>query len=118
MPCLEESEDYPGIQVQNSADVMLKDVFPSRKRIVYEYDSGDGWIHMIKLCRVIQDCREPYPRCILAEGDVPMEDCGGPDGFAQIMEVLRDKEHPEYKEIAGWVRNSLWLPLDVNRIHS
>ena len=48
-------------------NVMLSDVFSSRKRIAYEYDFGDGWIHTLELCRVIEDCREPYPlRCLIS----------------------------------------------------
>lgn len=116
-PYWEEFEEIPGVQVQSSPDILLRDVFPSRKRIVYEYDFGDGWIHTVELCRVIEDCREPYPHCILAVGDAPMEDCGGPEGFAHVMEVLEDKDHPEHQEISEWVRSTWWQPLDVKRIN-
>lgn len=116
-PNWEEFEEFPGVQVQSSTDVTLKDVFSSRTRIVYEYDFGDGWLHTMELCRVIEDCRETYPHCILAVGDAPMEDCGGPDGFAHIMEVLKDKNHPEHREISEWVRSTWWQPLDVKRIN-
>ena len=71
----------------------------------------------MELCRVIEDCRETYPHCILAVGDAPMEDCGGPEGFAHVMEVLQDKNHPEHREISEWVRNTWWQPLDVKRIN-
>ena len=116
-PDWEEFQDFPGVQTQSSTAVTLKDVFSSRMRIVYEYDFGDGWIHTIELCCVIADCRETYPHCILAVGDAPMEDCGGPEGFAHVMEVLQDKNHPEYREISEWVRSTWWQPLDVNRIN-
>lgn len=116
-PHWEEFEEFPGVQVQSSTDVMLRDVFLPRKRIVYEYDFGDGWIHTVELCRVIDDCREPYPHCILAVGDAPMEDCGGPEGFAHVMAVLGDRDHPEHREISEWVRSTWWQPLDVNWIN-
>ena len=57
------------------------------------------------------------PHCILAVGDAPMEDCGGPEGFAHVMEVLQDKNHPEHREISEWVRSTWWQPLDVKRIN-
>lgn len=110
-------EELPGVQVQNSTDVTLWEVFALRKKIVYEYDFGDGWIHTVELCRVIENCREPYPHCILAVGDAPMEDCGGPEGFAHVMEVLQDKDHPEHREISEWGRSNWWQPLDVKRIN-
>ena len=111
-------EAQPGVQVQDSLDVTLKDVFAARKRVVYEYDFGNGWLHTIELCRAIDDCRQPYPQCIMAEGEAPMEDCGGPDGFARIMTVLNDPKHPEHKEIAEWVHSTWWQPLDVKRINA
>lgn len=116
-PHWEESEEFPRVQVQSSTDVILRDVFSSRKRIVYEYDFGDGWIHTVELCRVIDDCREPYPHCILAVGDAPMEDCGGPDGFEYVKQVLKDPDHLEHREISEWVRSTRWQPLDVRRIN-
>lgn len=117
-PQWDEMEVLPGVQVQDSLEVTLSDIFASQKRIVYEYDFGDGWLHIIELCRVIDDCRNPYPQCIMAVGDAPMEDCGGPDGFAHIMTVLNDPKHPEHKEISEWVQSTWWHPLDVKRINA
>lgn len=111
-------EKPESVQVQHSTKVMLRDVFPTRKRIVYEYDFGDGWTHIIDFCRVIEECPEPYPHCILAVGDAPMEDCGGPEGFRQVMAVLKDKKHPEHRETLAWVRSTWWQPLDVDRINA
>lgn len=82
-----------------------------------DYDFGDGWLHTIDLCRAIEDCTDPYPHCVMAVGDAPMEDCGGPDGFRQVMAVLKDTKHPEYRETYEWVRGTLWQPLDVERIN-
>ena len=112
-----EEETIPEVTVQNSTEVTLRDVFDSRERIVYEYDFGDCWMHTIALCRVIEVCKEPYPRCIMAVGDAPMEDCGGPDGFEFVKKVLKDPDHPEHREISEWVRSTWWQPLDVKRIN-
>lgn len=112
-----EEETIPEVKVENSTEVTLRDVFDSRERIVYEYDFGDCWMHTIALCRVIEDCKEPYPHCILAVGDAPMEDCGGPDGFEYVKKALKDPDHPEHREISEWVRSTWWQPLDVTRIN-
>lgn len=115
-PQWDEIEEIPDARVQDSQEVTLKEVFANKTKIIYEYDFGDGWIHTITLCREIDDCRTPYPHCIMAIGDAPMEDCGGPDGFAYIMKALNDPTHPEHKEITEWVRSTWWQPLDVQRI--
>lgn len=117
-PPWDEPEEWPGVQIRNSMDVTLEEVFASRKKIVYEYDFGDGWIHIIELCRVIDDHRGVYPQCTLALGDAPMEDCGGPGGFAHVMRALNDHDHPEHREVSEWVRQSWWHPLDKEWIDS
>lgn len=109
--------DYYDAETIDSLKVTVRDVFAQHSRIDYEYDFGDDWCHSIKLCQRIENCTEPYPRCIQAVGDAPMEDSGGAYGFAQIREVLKDASHPEYKEISDWVRSTWWSPLDVNRIN-
>ena len=107
----------PQLQVQESRDVTLGEVFASRERIIYEYDLGDCWLHLIELCRVIENCEEVYPYCMMAVGIPPMEDSGGPDGFAHIMEVLNDKSHPEHQEFSEWVHSIWWAPPDMNRLN-
>jgi len=103
VPAWDELDGLADEQVRYTKDVTLGEVFASSESILYEYDFGDGWEHTIRLCRVIENCTEPYARCIMAVGDAPMEDCGGPDGYAHIMEVLQDENHPEYHEISMWV---------------
>ncbi len=39
-----------------------------------------------------------HPHCTEAEGDAPMEDSGGPYGFAEIMDILNLPDHPESKD--------------------
>lgn len=107
-PLWDEMEDWLDVRVRNSMDVTLEEVFADRDGIIYEYDFGDGWIHHVELCRVIEDHREPYPQCIFAIGDAPMEDCGGPDGFAYVMKILNDPDHPEHERLVEWTQQMWW----------
>ena len=116
-PAWDEVENIPDVETLYSEKVTLKEVFSEKKEIFYEYDFGDEWLHTIRLRNVIEDCPMPYPRCILAEGDPPMEDCGGPWGYAHIMEVLKDKNHPEYHEIAMWAGDLSRYKLDMREIN-
>ena len=117
-PVWDDRMPLPGVEVLDSEQVKVREIFPAREKIIYEYDFGDDWVHTIRLCRIIEDCTEPYPRCIMAVGDPPMENCGGPDGYAYIMEVLQNKSHPEYRDIAQWVGDLSRYTLDVDWINS
>jgi len=118
--CLDEVEDWGDLFEINRKESMiatLEEEFRIYPQIDYEYDFGDGWVHTIRLKRVIEDCPQPWPSCVLAIGDAPMEDCGGPYGFAQVMEALNDSSHPDHQETSDWVSGMWWHPLDVDRIN-
>jgi hypothetical protein len=96
----------------SDADVLLSEVFPERKKIIYNYDFGDDWIHEIKLVE-IKDYRYNYPQCLMAEGDAPPEDVGGPGGYAELLRVLADPKDPEYEHLKRWADGMRWGPFDM-----
>lgn len=53
------------------------------ERFVYEYDFGDGWVHVnIRLEAMLAlDPKKTYPTCTGGKCAGPPEDCGGPYGF-------------------------------------
>lgn len=102
---------------EDSTQITLGEVFHDYKLVEYEYDFGDGWVHIIRLKQVIEDCADPYPRCIQAVGDAPMEDSGGPEGFAEIRMILQNPAHPSHKEISDWIRSTWWHPVDISKIN-
>jgi hypothetical protein len=73
------------------------------KSFKYVYDFGDGWDHSIKIERI-----EPaipgntYPDLLDAVGDCPPEDCGGPWGYMEALEILADPKHERHKEMKEW----------------
>jgi hypothetical protein len=70
---------------------------------IYEYDFGDSWQHVI----TVEDM-EPWtpnslaPRCLDGARACPPEDSGGVGGYEHLLEVLRDRRNPEYKELRAW----------------
>ena len=76
----------------------------SGDRFTYWYDFGDDWYHDIRVESV--DPADPaltYPRCVAGRRACPPEDCGGPWGFAELMDALNAKGHPEHRMYHDWM---------------
>ncbi|WP_136659227.1 plasmid pRiA4b ORF-3 family protein [Nitratireductor sp. XY-223] len=70
--------------------------------VLYEYDFGDNWRHLLRLERATREENAKYPRCIAAARSGPPEDVGGPSGYAKFLEVWLDPEHEEHKAVRQW----------------
>ncbi|MDP8052872.1 plasmid pRiA4b ORF-3 family protein, partial [Pasteurella atlantica] len=66
----------------------------------YEYDFGDGWEHKITLeGKFLAEKGIKYPICTKGERACPPEDCGGPMGYDELLDILSDKKHPSYDDM-------------------
>jgi len=77
-------------------------------KFLYTYDFGDNWEHEILVEKVLPP--EPgarYPLCIAGKRACPPDDCGGPWGYAELLEALADPEHEEHEEMLEWVGGEL-----------
>jgi hypothetical protein len=73
------------------------------KSFVYAYDFGDGWEHDIEVLGRGGD----RPGCVGGEGACPPEDCGGPDGYTELLQALVEDRHPEHETMSAWVGDRL-----------
>lgn len=97
--------DIPGFHDEDTT--ALTDMLPSVRRFSYIYDFGDNWEHVIKVGKVDFIEGEPYALCTGGQGITPPEDCGGAEGFAELLEILKDPSHTEYEEMKSWVGDAL-----------
>ncbi len=75
-----------------------------KMKFSYEYDFGDGWEHELLIEKIIQNQEKlSHPVCLAGKRACPPEDCGGPWGYAELLEILSDPKHPEYEERKEWV---------------
>ena len=70
----------------------------------YEYDFGDGWLHTVKLEKILPaDPGQNYPLCLAGKMACPPEDCGGVGGFYNMLEALKDPQHPDHMDVLDWI---------------
>lgn len=88
-----------------SSETVLSDLLlRARSKMVYEYDFGDSWEHSIVLEKVLPaDDSVEIPVCIGGERACPPEDCGGVWGYENMLEIIKNKNHPERKEYLEWL---------------
>ena len=95
---------------------ILEDI--GTKTLAYLYDFGDGWEHTIKIEHLADP--EPgvlYPRLIEVSGRCPPEDCGGPWGYAELLEaiVAKVKLRCQSYPIVRWRCACLAIPRQHSR---
>ena len=69
----------------------------------YRYDFGDDWEHILELEGLEAADGGPYPRCVAGAGACPPEDVGGTPGYAEFLQILRDRGHSEHEATLTWV---------------
>lgn len=101
IPCDEFEDD---IEILPGWDYRIADYFsPKNKVAVYTYDFGDNWQHTIRLEEILpREKNARYPRCLDGSRACPREDCGGPWGYKELLQILKDPEHEEYEEMRDW----------------
>lgn len=73
-------------------------------RFTYTDDFGDDWEHTVAIEKTQPAIdAEPYPLCVAGKRACPPENCGGPWGYQQLLEVLADPDHPDYADQKEWI---------------
>ncbi|MCY7275796.1 MAG: plasmid pRiA4b ORF-3 family protein [Phormidesmis sp. CAN_BIN44] len=97
-------------EVKEERKVKLNRVVPGEKfKFRYTYDMGDSWEHEILIEKILPVVSEVprYGICITGKRACPPEDCGGSWGYTELIETLRDPNHPEYESMLEWVGGDL-----------
>jgi hypothetical protein len=95
-------------EYEDSTTIHLRDLaLGTRGRFTYTYDLGDSWVHEIEVKGVyIYTPMDGDPRVlpVLFGGERagPPEDCGGPEGYAEMLRARGDPDHPEHREYRLW----------------
>jgi len=86
-------------------DMVISDLLKKENaKIKYDYDFGDGWQHTILLETIKKNSiKIAYPKCVKGKRACPIEDCGGVYGYENLIEIMNNPKHPEYKGMLEWI---------------
>lgn len=91
--------------MQSETGIRLAQIAPAVKsKFRYEYDFGDDWQHTVVVEKTLPaEEGRAYPLCLTGKRACPPEDCGGPWGYAELLEAISTPEHKEHAELRDWV---------------
>jgi len=71
--------------------------------LVYVYDFGDNWRHVVLLEKILPaGAGDRRPVCVGGERQCPPEDVGGVSGYQRFLEAIFDPSHEEYEHYVSW----------------
>jgi len=99
---------YDDYEFKNAKRFKLSNMnFEPKDKFLYIYDFGDNWEHNILVEKVLEPQEGiKYPVCIAGKRNCPPEDVGGPWGYQNFLEAIKNPRHPEHKLMLQWVGGS------------
>ena len=104
----DEPENMPSdIKCEYATEVPIKKFLAKENdRVLYIYDFGDGWEHVVLLEKILpRDENVIYPACIDGALAGPPEDCGSIPGYYDCIKAVRNRDN---KELLKWLGD--WQP--------
>jgi hypothetical protein len=75
----------------------------ARSKFIYLYDMGDSWEHEIVVEKVLKVQEgKSHPVCLEGRRACPPEDCGGIYGYTEMLDALKNPDHPEREHWLEW----------------
>lgn len=94
------TDDDP--RVFDQREVRLLD-FEQGSVFSYHYDFGDDWQHTVVVEEFLTLTATPkHGSCVAGARARPPEDVGGVSGYERFLEIIADREDPEYDETIRW----------------
>lgn len=95
----------PQVEKIDEESVKIAQYFVAEKvKALYEYDFGDCWEHDVVLEKILPAAENvEYPRCLAGKRACPPEDCGSTYGYEELLQIIANPEHEEYKEKMEWL---------------
>lgn len=72
-------------------------------KITWEYDFGDSWMHTVRLTEKIKRKGKSKIKATKAANACPPDDCGGVWGYENMLDAIKDENHPDYEIWEDWI---------------
>jgi len=98
-------------EVHDEERYKLGDLVEKGDTLTYTYDFGDDWQHELVVEQVLKRPKGTTVKialCVDGARACPPEDCGGPGGYEELLEVLADPGHEEHESMREWAGD--WDP--------
>ncbi|SER23939.1 pRiA4b ORF-3-like protein [Gracilibacillus ureilyticus] len=97
--------------------VVIGDALDQFKSIVYTYDLGDDWQHIIKIEKWIEEFDTRYPVCLDGEGATPPENVGGIPGYNDFLDIIQSEDHPDKESILSWAESAGYRSFNKEKVN-
>ena len=94
----------------------LAKVVKAGDKFAYKYDFGDGWRHEIFVEESVGDRSGPV--CLEGENAGPPEDCGGMRGYYEMLDTVKNPDHPDYEEKHTWLGSFDPAKFDLDKVNA
>ncbi|WP_368901814.1 plasmid pRiA4b ORF-3 family protein [Oceanobacillus oncorhynchi] len=108
--------DYEEFDIQQERFVSLEDIFSKYTKVMYEYDFGDSWNHVITFEKTKRS-NELKAAILDGNGERPPEDVGGLFGYKEYMEVMANENDPRYDEMKVWAESQRERKLNSEQVN-
>ncbi len=105
-PTLELDQYAGGPPVLDEGKAVVAEVLPTvGNGLVYEYDFGDSWEHIVTLEKILPALSPTRLTAVCVGGAraCPPEDCGGVGGYEELLNALKNRKHPEHRSKKEWL---------------
>ena len=113
----EDMEYYSDESILLESQSKIADYIPKYKKLIYTYDFGDNWQHIVEIENMQLDYDKNYAVCLDGEGDSPPEDVGGEYGYYDFIDIIKNPSHEEYKETKAWASSQYWHEFNIKSVN-
>ncbi len=98
-------------------DITIEEYMLKCYKIIYTYDFGDNWKHLIEIEETVENYDKNQAYCIEGIGDRPPEDVGSEEGYINFKKIMEDPSHPEHTNAKEWLRQQRYDKFDIYKIN-
>jgi hypothetical protein len=111
-----EYANFDDFDIRQERFIELEDIFPEFGEVIYEYDFGDSWEHIITLEQVVKS-KKFQATYLEGNGERPPEDVGGAWGFEEYLRIMENEKDPRHNDMKAWAENQKERQLSPEKIN-